>query len=224
MNTFASVALVAAVSLTMTKADAQDISFLAGVDFTSNYVVNGMSDSDDKPAIQPYFEVGVDAFYFGTWMSTVELSPDDVEVDLYAGYRRAFDNGLAFDVGYAHYFYNDTGSCCGEYTLTLAYLNNDFGIDLYTAYNPKSEKFNNRLNAAYAINEDLGVFASYGYKQSTDNEYGHVGVSYAFNEAVSASLRYHDAKTGFQGLVFTLSLANKQDSLRRLLLNPSNTR
>lgn len=224
MNKFAAAAMISALALTTKNAQAQDVSYLAGVDFTSNYVVNGMSDSNDNPALQPYFEVGIDNFYFGTWMSTVELGSDNVEIDLYAGYRNSFDNGLAFNVGYAHYFYDDTGSCCGEYTFTLAYIVEDFGIDVYSAYNPKSEKFNNRLNAGYAITDDLGVFASYGYKQSTDNEYGHVGVSYAFSEVVSASLRYHDAKIGFEGLVFTLSLANQQESLRRLLLNPANTR
>jgi uncharacterized protein (TIGR02001 family) len=224
MKIYASIAIVSALFLATPIAKAQEVSYLAGVDLTSNYVVNGMSDSNDKPAIQPYFEINYDGFYAGTWMSTVELGTDNVEVDLYAGYRKAFDNGLAFSAGYAHYFYDDTGSCCGEYTLTLAYLVNDFGIDTYTAYNPKSEKFNNRLSAAYAITDDLGVFASYGYKQSTRNEYGHIGVSYAFNDVMSASLRYHNAKTGFDGLVFTLSLANQQESLRRLLLNPSTTR
>ena len=215
---------VAALILASFPAKAQEVRYLAGIDFTSNYVVNGISDSNDKPAIQPYFEFSIDGFYVGTWMSTVELGADSVEVDLYAGYRKAFDNGLAFSAGYAHYFYDDTGSCCGEYILTLAYLINDFGIDTYTAYNPDGATFNNRLSAAYAISDDLGVFASYGYKQSTKNEYGHLGVSYAFNDITSASLRYHNAKTGFEGLVFTLSLANQQGSLRRLLLNPANLR
>lgn len=224
MKILGSFVTVATLALASSQSHAQEIRYLAGVDFTLNYVVNGTSDSNDKPAIQPYFEVSIDGLYFGTWMSTVELAPDTVEVDLYAGYRKLFGNGLALDVGYAHYFYDKTGSCCGEFTLRLGYIANNFGFDGYSAYNPETAQFNSRLNVGYAINDNLGVFASYGYKQSSKNEYGHIGVSYAFNDVVSASLRYHNAKTGFDGVVFTLSLANQQSSLRRLLLSPSSNR
>lgn len=203
-------------------ASAQDVSYQIGVDLTSNYVVNGVSDSNDKAAIQPYFEVTVNGFYAGTWISTVDLGTDDTEIDFYAGYRTVLGKRVGIDVSYAQYLYNDTGSCCGEFIVSLGYAPTDnFAIDLRTAYNPKSEFFNNRVTLGYAVTDNLGLSASYGYKQSTGNKYGFVGASYALNDIASVRLRYHDASFGYQGLVFALSLSNTQTSLRRLFLAPS---
>lgn len=54
------------------------------------------------------------------------------------------------DIGYARHSYDDSGDCCGEAKLTLAYpLGDRFGVAGYVAYNPVSENFNRRATPAY---------------------------------------------------------------------------
>lgn len=201
---------------------ADGVTFYAGVDATSDYISNGVSQTGGKPALQAYIEVDSNGFYAGTWLSQVDFGTNDnVEIDLYLGYRTRFDSGFYLDVGYAHYFYDDSGSCCGELKLTGVYpVLENMGLEGYLAYDPVAENFNKRATLAYAVTEQFGLSAAYGKTDFNNNEYWHVGASYAFSNFVSASLAYHGAQTGDEGLVFTLSLATTQDSFARLLAAP----
>lgn len=218
--------LVGACMLAMAlPAQAQDdggVKYLFGVDVVSNYVSNGVTQSDGKPAIQPYFEVALNGFYAGTWLSTVDFGDGDSwEIDLYLGYRNLLPNDLFVDVGYARYFYDDSGDCCGELKLTLGYpLGDQFGVTGYVAYDPSSENVNSKLTLAYEATPDLAFGASYGYNESYGHEYWNVGASYTFNDYWSAGLRYEGAGLGDEGLVLRVSLGNLQTPLVRLLAAP----
>jgi uncharacterized protein (TIGR02001 family) len=88
-------------------------SVTANVGAHSQYVFRGLSQTNRQAAIQG----GADythssGFYAGTWLSNVSWFSDtnagtsnSLEIDLYTGFRKAWDNGLAADVGYLRYQY-----------------------------------------------------------------------------------------------------------------------
>ena len=86
-------------------AAAQEFALNYGVAFTSNYIDNGTTQSDDHPALQGYVEGSYGLFYGGVWASTVdfpedpEFGGDNLEFDLYAGIRPTLGD-LSFDLSY----------------------------------------------------------------------------------------------------------------------------
>ncbi|MCA0872877.1 TorF family putative porin [Seohaeicola saemankumensis] len=200
---------------------AQDITYYGGFTLTSNYVSNGVTQSNDKPALQGYVEMQTNGFYLGTWLSSVDLGTDDVEVDLNIGYRKHFDNDIFFALGYSRYLYNDTGDCCGEAKLWAGYtLWDKLGINGYLAYDPQADTLNKSLTLAYATNDKLGFSATYGESDGAGTEYWDAGLSYVLTDALSADLRYYGAEVGDVGVVLSLTLATQQDSFIRLLATP----
>ena len=65
---------------------AEDLSFSGGVTVTSNSLSDGLSETGNSPAIQPYFELAKNGFYAGVWATNFK---DDVgnraELDLSLG-------------------------------------------------------------------------------------------------------------------------------------------
>lgn len=213
----------AALGLCAPASAAEDgVSYLLGVDVVSDYVSNGISQTDGKPAIQPYFEIGLNGFYAGTWMSNVDFGDgDDWEIDLYLGYRHLFASDLYMDVGYARYLYDDSGDCCGEMKLLLAYpLAEQVDVTGYLAYNPVSENFNRKLTLAWEPTPDFGIAGIYGYSDGNAHEYWTIGGTYSLSDFVSVGLAYEGAGRGDEGLVVRLSLGNLQGPLVRLLGAP----
>jgi len=201
---------------------ADGFKYYAGVDVTSNYVSNGVSQTNGKPALQGYLEIAKNGFYAGTWLSRVDFGTNDsVEIDLYLGYRNRFDSGFFLDIGYAQYLYNDSGSCCGEIKLTGIYpIMENMGLEGYLAYDPVAHNLNKSATLAYAATEQFGLSATYGESDFNNTEHWQIGASYAFTNHLSAGLAYYGAQSGDEGLVFTLSLATTQDSFARLLAAP----
>jgi uncharacterized protein (TIGR02001 family) len=88
-------------------------SVTANVGVHSQYVYRGLSQTNEDPAIQG----GADythssGFYAGTWLSNVAWFSDtnagtsnSLEIDLYTGFRKSWNNGLTADVGYLRYQY-----------------------------------------------------------------------------------------------------------------------
>jgi uncharacterized protein (TIGR02001 family) len=94
---------------------AQETQFYTGIDIATDYVSNGISQTNGKPALQAHLEVENSGFYAGTWMSNVDFAnSDNAEIDLYLGYRSGLGDKLFVDLGYARYLYDSTGDCCGE--------------------------------------------------------------------------------------------------------------
>jgi uncharacterized protein (TIGR02001 family) len=198
------------------------VTYLFGIDLVSNYVSNGVTQSDGKPAIQPYFEIGLNSFYVGTWMSNVDFGDDDDwEIDLYLGWRKLLANDLYVDLGYARYIYDASGDCCGEIKLTLNYpLGDQLGVTGYLAYDPVAENLNRRMTLDWEPRPDFGIAAEYGYSDSYAHEYWNIGASYTFGDYWSVGLGYEGAGRGDEGLVLRLSLGNLQTPLARLLAAP----
>jgi uncharacterized protein (TIGR02001 family) len=87
------------------------------VTFVSEYVLRGIAQSNEEPAIQGSIDWAHDSgFYVGLWGSNVDfrhigLTIDaQVEFDLYAGYAWTGDAGFGIDVGAIHYHYPGEGN------------------------------------------------------------------------------------------------------------------
>jgi len=115
----------------------------AGVNMTNNYVWRGVSQTDNKPAVQGNIQYNDDTsgLYAGLWGSNVNFEDFDgntvtSEIDEFAGLAKSFDNGLGFDLNFTYYSYPDASSVSygevylkGSYewlTLGVAYTN-DYG-------------------------------------------------------------------------------------------------
>lgn len=166
----------------------------AGYALTSEYMSYGRSNSDGHPALQGYAYVFSDGFYAGAWGSTLDMgNGDDLEVDLTLGYRSAFDFGLRYDLGYAHYFYNASGECCGEAFVKLAMpISEGISIRGATLYDPEGDRFNSNLGFDAQLNDRFALSGAVGEKQAS-HSYGDIGISYSLNEVTSLDLRYHEA-------------------------------
>ena len=199
--------VAAGLCLAAQQAPAQEVNWSWGVDLTSNYVFAGVTQSDDKAAIQPWVEVEMNGAYFSIWASTVDLPPDNWEIDFFLGYRGTTRYDLNWDVSLARYTYDSTGDCCGEVRLYLSYpVTPGAEIGAYAAYNPETGDWNRFLDASYDIADGLAVSGSLGKSDGMGTTYWDIGTSYAIDGRFSADLRYYGADVGDAGMVLSLSL------------------
>ncbi len=83
-----------------------EVSYMAKI--VSDYVFEGITQTDTKPALQGYVEYAAEnGFYIHTWASNVDFGEDldGVEIDLYLGYEAELNDYLTLDTGYVKYFY-----------------------------------------------------------------------------------------------------------------------
>ena len=182
-----------------------------GVALTSNYVSDGVTQTEDNPAVQGYLELESHGFYAGLWTSNVKFEgvDDNVEVDAYLGYRGETSAGLAYDIGYYRYFYDATGDCCGEMIAVLSgQATEKLGLESQITYDPEFDDYSIEFSPEYSFAEKWDASATLGYKHSLDGVYGDIGVTYAISDTASLDLRYADAQgDGNDGIVYlTLSL------------------
>lgn len=88
------------------------------VTLTSNYLFNGITLTEDDPALQPSLDwVSDSGWYLGTWGSNVSFAENtDREVDFYTGYYTDLDNNWAMALGIAHYtYYGSSDSSAFDY-------------------------------------------------------------------------------------------------------------
>ena len=144
------------------------------VALTTDYKFRGISQSNEKAAIQGGFDLEHESgFYVGAWGSSVDFDTDDgdydgsLELDLYLGYGADLgDTGWAWDVGFLHYGYPGDDGAEGDYQeiyLGLGWEN----LALGAAYSPDY----------YAETDDFWyLYADYGFDLPNDFALGlHVG-------------------------------------------------
>ncbi|MCP4819289.1 MAG: hypothetical protein GY883_08875 [Shimia sp.] len=213
-RTTAALAALCAPMIAAGAASAQGVTWNYGVDVTSNYITEGVSQTDGGVAIQPWIEASVGNFYFGTWMSNVDINmsgganDDSWETDVFAGYRNDISDRLSYDVGYVRYIYNRAGSSYGELTGSLNFAATD-NLDLtaYVAYDPTSKNWHYRGDVEVAVATNLSVGAHYGHSDGYDHDYWGVGSTYAFNDAMAVNVSYNGSDTKDAGWAAMMSLA-----------------
>lgn len=174
-------------------ASAIEVAF--GVTATTRYISRGVAQSTG-PAIQGYIEPSYGIFYAGVWASNVDLGTSDrAEIDLYAGIRPQFGD-LSLDLGYAHYFYDKTGSCCGEWYAKAEYaFTEEFAAGGEIYYDHESDAKYGVVKASLALPHDFSVSGAYGTYFDNTNDWN-VGISYALQEKITLDARYHDSNQG----------------------------
>lgn len=110
----ARVVLVALPLLGAGAAVAQDSPFSANVAIMSDYAYRGISQTDERPALQGGFDFAHDSgLYAGVWGSSISWLDDidtssspgsSLELDVYGGYKMPL-GPLGLDVGVLHYYY-----------------------------------------------------------------------------------------------------------------------
>ena len=93
-----------------------DWSFSSNVGLFSQYVFRGVSQTDEKPAIQGGFDLShKSGFYVGTWASNISWISDGVpdasaslEWDFYGGYKWTLPADFVADFGALYYWYPGT--------------------------------------------------------------------------------------------------------------------
>jgi len=192
-----------------------------GVAFVSNYISQGATLTENKPAVQAYVEASYDMFYAGTWISNVRAEDvKDAEIDLYAGIRPSF-GALSLDFGYVHYYYpkdpNNYGELYakGSYALTeqfsagAAYYHDVFvdtdWLDLTASVNG--------LPWDTSLSGKVGTdFGSQGF--DTDKIAWDLGISRTFAEVVTVDVRYHDSNYDSGRVVAKLSFDTTWSALQ----------
>jgi uncharacterized protein (TIGR02001 family) len=97
-----------------------------GVTLASQYRFRGISLSDEQVALQGTINLNHESgLYAGVWASSLdgfgELGGSNLELDLYAGYRRQVADGVTADVGLLYYAY--PGSSGGDFEFFEPYAN-----------------------------------------------------------------------------------------------------
>lgn len=92
-------------------------SLTGNIALTSNYVFRGISQSQNKPALQGGFDYAHSSgLYVGTWASNIgwvnTKDNSSLEWDFYAGYKGTFADDFSYDLGVLKYYY--TGDSNGN--------------------------------------------------------------------------------------------------------------
>jgi uncharacterized protein (TIGR02001 family) len=109
----AGLAAGSALAQTPTAAPEPTWTFTGNVGLYSQYVFRGISQTNEKPALQGGFDIGhKSGFYAGTWGSNVSWlsdgNPDvsaSLEWDFYGGYKLALPSDFVADFGVIYYWY-----------------------------------------------------------------------------------------------------------------------
>ena len=151
----------------------------ANVAFVSDYAFRGLSQTAENPTVQGGFDYEYlpAGLYAGTWGSGVDFEDASVEMDFYAGWRRAWD-GLTVDLGAIYYAYPGAESDLNyDFWEVSAAAGYDFGYAAATAaVNYSPEFFGESGDAVYsALYVDIPLpyslmFNSHiGYQAVDDN-------------------------------------------------------
>ena len=151
--------------------------FSANVALTSEYFFRGISQSDDRPAIQGGFDWSHDiGVYAGIWGSNVDFFDAVVEIDYYAGFSKEID-AFSFDVGGIYYSYPGAmNSLDYDFFEVYGSAGYDFGFASVTAgLNYSPNYFGDSGSAVYsslAVNVPIGEYfyagANVGYQTISD--------------------------------------------------------
>ena len=195
-------------------ASAIDVAF--GVAVTSQYVARGIAQSTG-PAVQAYIEPSFGIFYVGAWASTVSPSiigaGDNIELDLYGGVRPEFGN-LSLDLGYVHYLYDGSGSCCGEAYLKASYAFTDNISAGAEIYHNLTDFSYGEVNASLSgLPWELAASAAVGTDFNGGTNWN-AGLSRTFADMFTVDLRYHDHSAGPALFVATLSFDTSWSALK----------
>lgn len=183
-----------------------------GVDFTTNYLSKGFTQTDDKPAIQPYLEVGYGPVYLLLWGSNVDFGEKDIELDVEVGIATTIGNvDLAF--GFAQYFYREDDDDYGEAFFNASYpVNESLSVGFNYWHEVYADYDTLYLEAEYSglpngLAMSGGIGSDFGTRDlEKDANYGDVGLTWEFANNFAFDIRGHYSEIEDERLVATFSI------------------
>lgn len=214
------VQILTAVSLislgaTTSLALADEVSLSYGVDITSNYISKGSTQTQDRPAIQPYIELSYGLFYAGLWASNVRFDGvSDIEYDVYAGITPTWGQ-VAFDIGFAQYLYRDDSADYGEAYVKTVWAATDrvsLGLDYYREVYADQDWLYANFEIAelpWSLSLSGGVGTDFGSRGLGSDKYAmDIGLSRGITDHSSVDLRVYGGNYDDEVIVLTLSFFN----------------
>ena len=173
---------------------AEDLSFGGGVTVTSNYLSDGLSETGNSPAFQPYFELAKNGFYAGVWATNLK---DDVgnraELDLSLGYRGETGAGLGYDLGYTQHFYDKTHAASSELTVSLGVPVSDrLSVSGEVSYDLAEKTFGESLGAEFVLADAWTLHADVGRADPFASVNWGAGVGYAVDDRTTLDFQVQD--------------------------------
>jgi uncharacterized protein (TIGR02001 family) len=185
--------------------------FTGNLGLYSQYVFRGITQTNEKPAVQGGFDVGhKSGFYAGTWASNISWLSDigtgasaSMEWDFYGGYKGSLPADFTYDLGVLYYWYPGTypstyyipGTAKPNTTELYAALTWKFLTFKYSwSANPQTFGIANSRGSQY-----LDLTASYDIIEKVSDAigkvtvFGHVGKQYFSNNSF---YDYSDWKVG----------------------------
>lgn len=155
-----------------------DWTFTGNLGLYSQYVFRGVSQTNEKPAVQGGFDLGhKSGFYAGTWGSNISWITDatpaasaSMEWDVYGGYKGSLPADFGYDLGVLYYWY--PGSYPSAYVLPNT-------TELYAALTWKWAS----LKYSYSVNNK-----TFGFPDSRGSSYLDLTANYDVVEKVSDAI------------------------------------
>ncbi|WP_226646457.1 TorF family putative porin [Microbulbifer variabilis] len=125
-------ALACASMLALSQQTFADLS--STVNLTTDYTFNGVSQTQNDPALQASLDYGFDnGWYVGTWASNVDFAGEDdtnLEWDFYTGKFMQLTDKVSLDTGIAYYTYHGDDDVSRDYDYPEAYAKLGYSSDL----------------------------------------------------------------------------------------------
>ena len=170
----------------------------------TDYIYDGVSQSDNGAALQGSIDYSKDQFYAGIWTSNID-SPDpdyQQEIDYYIGWADSINDRVGYDVSVLYYQYPGTDDDLDyDYIEYLAKLTID-NFWIQAGYNPNyfgdtGRAWLARIGHNYAINDTYTLEVELGTHKMTERD----GDGFWFNHD-----KYNYWKIGVSRQIMTLDV------------------
>ena len=191
-------------------AGAEGLTFGGGAAITSNALSDGLSDTANGPAFQPFLEIGKDGFYAGVWATNLkDANGNRAELVLYGGYRAETVSGLAYDLGYTQQFYDKTHDYAAELAVSLGVpVTDQMTVTGEVSYDLAEKTFGQSIVAEYTPADAWTLHAAVGRTDPAASVNWGAGATYAVDDRTSLDLQYQKTATtpGLVALTMTYAI------------------
>lgn len=147
------------------------------VKVASDYLFNGVSQTQEDPALQASFDwAGDSGLYAGIWGSNVDFGEGtDLEADAYVGYYFALTDAINLDIGIAQYTYHGEGFS-SDYNYAESYAKFNYAntnLNFWYSWDYFGTGAGHAIVMvvqSFPINDDLSFDISADYSKSLDSD------------------------------------------------------
>jgi uncharacterized protein (TIGR02001 family) len=147
----------------------------ANVTLATDYVFRGISQSDERGAVQGGFDwAGETGLYAGIWASNVNFGGDaSTEMDYYGGFAGETAGGLGYDIGFIYYDYEGESELDYiEYALGLSYAGFSAGVNYSNEFGDGGPKYTYfALGYGFSLTEEISLDLHVGYTDTDEDDF-----------------------------------------------------